>query len=112
MISRHHPCLFLLGFLAVTQPARARGEAVMTFRSLTPDAALTVARAALAKCRDDGFQIAVAVPGRAGNPQVMPQSRFADPHTPVTDRCKAWTAITFREKISVLAKVVPGPCSM
>ena len=37
----------------------------------------------------------------------MPQSRFADPHTPVTDRCKAWTAITFREKISVLAKVVP-----
>lgn len=38
---------------------------------------------------------------------MMPQSRFADPHTPVTDRCKAWTAITFREKISVLAKVVP-----
>ena len=67
MISRHHPCLFLLGFLAVTRPARARGEAVMTFRSLTPDAALTVARAALAKCRDDGFQI--AVPGRAGNPR-------------------------------------------
>jgi uncharacterized protein GlcG (DUF336 family) len=63
---------------------------------LTPDTALKAAQAALARCRANGFQVAVAVVDRMGVPQVLLRDRFAGPHTPDTAMGKAWTAVSFR----------------
>lgn len=76
--------------------ATAAREPLVTFKSLSLDAALEAARAALAECRKQGFQVAVSVVDRAGNLQVTLRDRYAGPHTPETARRKAWTAISFR----------------
>lgn len=71
-------------------------EALVTFKALTPEMALELARASLESCRGQGFQVAVAVVDRAGLPQVVLRDRFAGPHTPSTATGKAWTAVSFR----------------
>lgn len=78
-------------------------------RSLTPETALKAAQAALKKCRDDGFQVAVAVVDRSGLGQVMLRDRFAGPHTPRMAADKAWSAVTFRTNTADLEQVTrPG----
>ena len=52
-----------------------------TRRALTPETALKAAQAAMAKCRADGFQVAVAVVDRCGLTQVLLRDRFAGAHT-------------------------------
>lgn len=71
-------------------------EALVTYKSLSPELALDLARAVLADCRQRGFQVAVAVVDRFGVPQVMLRDRFAGPHTTGTASGKAWTAVSFR----------------
>lgn len=107
MKTAHLSLWILLGSLTTPQFAQAEGEATMTFKTLTPAAALTVAQAALKNCSDAGYQIAVSVVDRAGVPQVMLRDRFAGPHTPETAERKAWTAVSFKQETSVLAEVVP-----
>jgi len=46
--------------LSVAALAHAE-DAIVTYKSLAPDTALDLARAALQQCRKDGFQIAVVV---------------------------------------------------
>jgi uncharacterized protein GlcG (DUF336 family) len=77
-------------------------EALVTHKVLAPETALELARAALDGCRGKGFQVAVAVVDRFGQPQVMLRDRFAGPHTPTTASGKAWTAVTFRTNTSDL----------
>ena len=72
-------------------------------RSLTPETALTAARAALDACRKQGFQVAVAVTDRAGITQVLLRDRFAGPHTVEVAANKAWTAVSFRTSTTALA---------
>ena len=69
---------------------------LFTQKSLTPAAALKVARATLEACRKAGYQASVAVVDRGGNMQVMLRDRFAGPHTPEVSRKKAYTALSFR----------------
>ncbi|MCL4798357.1 MAG: heme-binding protein [Burkholderiales bacterium] len=83
----------------------AAQDATFNVRLLTPETALTAAQAALKKCRDNGFQVAVAVVDRMGVPQVLLRDRFAGPHTPDTAHGKAWTAVSFRTNTSELANV-------
>jgi uncharacterized protein GlcG (DUF336 family) len=70
---------------------------------LTPETALTAARAALDACRKQGFQVAVAVTDRAGITQVLLRDRFAGPHTVEVAANKAWTAASFRTSTTALA---------
>lgn len=72
-------------------------------RSLTPETALTAARAALDACRKQGFQVAVAVTDRAGITQVLLRDRFAGPHTVEVAANKAWTAASFRTSTTAFA---------
>jgi uncharacterized protein GlcG (DUF336 family) len=75
----------------------ARGEdALITYKSLSPEVALELARAALTACRERGFQVAVAVVDRFGVTQIVLRDRFAGPHTVPAATGKAWTAITTR----------------
>lgn len=79
-------------------------EATFETRSLTPEAALTAAQAALKSCRDAGFQVAVAVTDRTGLPIVMLRDRFAGAHTPETATRKAYTAASFKMDTTSLGK--------
>lgn len=71
-------------------------QATFALRSITPDAALKAARAALASCQKSGYQVAAAVTDRGGLPLVMLRDRFAGPHTPGTAQGKAYTALSFK----------------
>ena len=89
-------------------PLRAQEELV-TFKSMNVDLALALARAALADCQKQGYQVAVAVVDRFGVTQVLLRDRFAGAHTVPTATGKAWTAVSFRPDTSELvAATHPG----
>jgi len=96
--------LLALAVPASTLPARAQ-DATHAVRLLTPETALAAAQAALKKCRDSGWQVAVAVVDRGGITQVMLRDRFAGAHTPRTAAGKAWTAVSFRTPTTELARM-------
>jgi uncharacterized protein GlcG (DUF336 family) len=101
-------CVLALGVAAA--PASQAQDATFSVRLLTPDTALKAAQAALARCRANGFQVAVAVVDRMGVPQVMLRDRFAGPHTPDTAVGKAWTAVSFRTNTTdFAASTASGP---
>ncbi len=92
----------------IAAPVRA-DESLVTFKSMTVEVALDLARAALADCRKQGYQVAVAVVDRFGVPQVVLRDRFAGAHTVPTATGKAWTAVSFRTNTSdLVAATGPG----
>ena len=93
--------------LLLASPASAQ-SATFTVKQLTPETALKAAQAALAKCRADGFQVAVAIVDRSGITQALVRDRFAGPHTIEVATNKAWSAVSFRTNTSELAKAT-GP---
>ena len=102
---RKHLVLAALAILVIVgRPAQAE-EALVEFKILTVGTALELAQAALESCRNGGFQVAVSVVDRFGNPQVLLRDRYAGPHTPETARRKAWTAVSFRTDTLELSKV-------
>ncbi len=93
--------------LAALSPAPSRAEdAIVTYKSLAPDAAYDLARAALEQCRKDGFQVAVVVIDRFGAPLVMLRDRYAGLAAPATATGKAWTAVNFGRDTSDLLKAI------
>ncbi len=109
MISLKTPFAFAICLLAIGSPARADEHALFATQSLTPEIALKAMRAALDKCRAEGYQVAVAVVDRAGNLQALVRDRYAGAHTPDTARRKAWTATSFRTNTTELAELTqPG----
>lgn len=100
--------LLLLGCLFQVQ-AQAEDGATYSTRNLTVETALKAAQAALKKCRDSGWQVAVAVADRSGVQQVMLRDRYAGAHTTRTAGGKAWTAVSFRSNTSALVDLTqPG----
>jgi len=85
----------------LTAPA-ATQEALVTYKSLSPELAQDLAKATLAECRKRGFQVSVAVVDRFGVTQVLLRDRFAGPHTVSTASGKAWTAASFRTSTTEL----------
>jgi uncharacterized protein GlcG (DUF336 family) len=98
----------LVVFTLISISARAQ-ESLVTYKSLSTELSLNIARAALADCQRRGYQVAVAVVDRFGITQVMLRDRFAGPHTPATASGKAWTAVSFRTNTTELnANSQPG----
>jgi len=87
-------------------PAMAADDAIVVYKSLSPDVALEAAQAALKKCRGNGFQVAVSVVDRFGQPQVMLRDRYAGLPSADTATGKAYTALSFRSATSDLAKSI------
>lgn len=83
-------------------------EGTFEMKMLTPEVALKAAQAALEACRNNGWQVAVAVVDRGGNVQAMLRDRFAGPHTPDVATGKAWTAVSFRTNTTELIDMT-GP---
>ena len=78
-------------------------QGVFQTKSLTPETALSAAKAAMEFCRKQGYQVGVAVVDRAGLAQVVLRDRFAGPHTLDVASNKAWTAASFRTPTAALA---------
>jgi uncharacterized protein GlcG (DUF336 family) len=98
----------LVVVLSLTSAVRAE-DALVAYKSLSPELALDLARAALNECRKRGYQAAVAVVDRFGITQVMLRDRFAGAHTPATAAGKAWTAASFRiNTTELVASTQPG----
>jgi uncharacterized protein GlcG (DUF336 family) len=91
--------------LLVTSAVLAQtSTATHTVRVLTPEAAQKAVNAAMAECRRQGFQVAVAVVDRSGVTQALLRDRFAGAHTPEVAANKAWTAVSFRTSTTDLAR--------
>lgn len=90
--------------IALAAGAACAQQALFETKSLTPEAALTAARAALEQCRKAGYQVSVAVVDRAGLAQVLLRDRFATAHTVDIALDKAWTAASFKIPTTELAK--------
>ena len=103
---RYPTMIVAVALMLGAAPAVAGDDAIVVYKSLAPEVALEAAQAALKKCRDNGFQIAVAVVDRSGQPQVMLRDRFAGLHAPDTAVRKAYTAVSFRTATSDLVKSV------
>ena len=98
-----------LALLATTAALAQTSTATHTVRVLTPEAAQKAVNAAMAECRRQGFQVAVAVVDRAGVTQSLLRDRFAGAHTPDVAADKAWTAVSFRTPTTELARATqPG----
>jgi uncharacterized protein GlcG (DUF336 family) len=87
-------------------PALAGDDALVGYKSLSPEIALEAAQAALKKCRDSGFQIVVVVVDRFGQPQVLLRDRYAGLPAADIATAKAYTALSFRRSTAELAKMV------
>lgn len=80
-----------------------------TYSTLTTEAALQAAQAALEHCRKEGFTVAVAVVDRGGQPLALLRDNLAGVHTINTAIGKAATAASFRTDTSELAATtLPG----
>ena len=89
----------------MASPVAAQDDgALVTFQVMKPEVALTLAQAALENCREQGYQVGVAVVDRFGVTQVFLRDRFAGPHVEETARRKAWTAVSFRTDTLTLAE--------
>lgn len=108
MTRPHRLPLLPAAFLCAIGGATAQ-EALVTYKTLSPELAQELARATLESCRAQGYQVAVAVVDRFGQTQVMLRDRFAGPHTPTTATGKAWTAVSFRTNTTdLLPLTAPG----
>ena len=97
------PALAALALCAQVGLAAGAPEATYAVKQLTPETALTAAQAALAHCRQAGYQVAVAVVDRSGLVQVLLRDRYAGAHTLDIAPQKAWTAASFRLPTAALA---------
>jgi uncharacterized protein GlcG (DUF336 family) len=79
---------------ALPLPAAAQG--VVNEPTLSTNAAIEVARTALAHCRRDGQKVAVTVVDHAGRPKVMLRDDGAAPHAGEHSFRKAYTALTYK----------------
>jgi uncharacterized protein GlcG (DUF336 family) len=103
MCGRNSLGVVLLLALCVT-PAVADDDALVTYKSLSPEVALEAAQGALKKCRDNGFQVVVVVVDRFGQPQVLLRDRYAGLPAADIATAKAYTALSFRSSTADLAK--------
>ncbi|MCO5100520.1 MAG: heme-binding protein [Burkholderiaceae bacterium] len=93
-----------LAVAAALAPPAARAEATFATRSLVAEVANKAALAALEACRNEGFQVGVAVTDRSGVLQAFVRDRYAGAHTVEVATNKAWTAASFRMTTAMLGE--------
>ena len=84
----------LLALFAVAPPAAA--QPVANEATVSTDAALQIATAAMAQCRSDGQKVTVSVVDHAGREKIRVRDDGAAPHTELHSFRKAYTALTYK----------------
>ena len=67
MIGYRRLCFAACTAAGLSVATAAAQDAIVTFKSLSPDVAVEAAQAALESCRAEGYQVAVSVVDRGGN---------------------------------------------
>ena len=83
----------------------AGDDALVVYKSLSPEVALEAAQAAMKTCRTNGYQVAISMVDRFGQPQVLLRDRFAGLPAADIATAKAYTALSFRRSTAELAKM-------
>lgn len=86
----------LLALASSLAPSLANAQTVITERTLSQNAALEMASAALAACRKEGYKVTVTVLNRAARTIVVLHDDGANPHTLENSLRKAYTSLTYR----------------
>src|SRR5258706_6123975 len=86
----------LLAGCLIAVPLGAAAQAVVNEPALSANAAIEVARAALAHCRREGQKVTVSVIDHAGRPKVSVRDDGAAPHSVEHAFRKAYTALTYK----------------
>ncbi len=97
------PAILALSSFAISTSHADDDSILVEFKSLKPEAAMTVVMETLNACREMGYQVGVSVVDRMGVMQAAVKDQYAGPHTLETSRRKAWTAISFRTDTLALA---------
>lgn len=93
--------------IASATPVQSQdSDALVRFNSMRPDLAVELAQAALANCRESGYQVAIAVVDRFGQTQAVIRDQYAGAHTVNTAIAKAWTAVSFRTSTLELDQLI------
>jgi uncharacterized protein GlcG (DUF336 family) len=103
-MKQHFNAVAVAVLVMAATPGAQAADATYAVKLMAPETALKAAQGALKKCRDSGYQVAVAVLDRSGVPQVMLRDRYAGMHTPDAAVGKAWTAISFKTSSLSLAE--------
>jgi len=85
---------------------------ILTERNISLQLALSIAQAAMAACKTDGYDVSVAVVDRAGDLKVMLRADTANPHNADLARRKAYTSRTFKVPSMDVAKRTNGPTEL
>ena len=80
--------------LAAAVPLTAQGQA-LTERNISLQLARTIADAAIAACKKDGYDVTVAVVDRAGDLKLLLRHDTSNPHNADLARRKAYTSRTY-----------------
>ena len=86
--------LALVAMLALAAPAAAQNT--VNEATVSTDAALQIAQAALAQCRGDGQKVTVSVVDHAGREKIRVRDDGASPHSELHAFRKAYTALTYK----------------
>jgi len=92
----------LLMFCSVT--AVSAEEKLVSYTSMSLDLALSAAKSAMRSCRDQGYQVSVAVIEKGGATQVVLRDQLAGIFTPDVAIRKARTALSFQTNTSNLVE--------
>lgn len=111
-MSKRNVGMAAMAAASLTLGGAAWADGMVNYKMMSPEVAMKAAQVALAKCRADGYQVAVAVVDRGGITQVVLRDRFAGPHTPEAAVRKAWTAVSFRTNTGELANTTASGPSM
>ena len=95
---------FIAAVLASGPSFAQSGPGLVSERSLSTNAALELATAALDRCRADGYKVSITVLNRHASTAVMLSDDGVNPHTVENSLRKAYTAFTTRSSTAEMAK--------
>jgi uncharacterized protein GlcG (DUF336 family) len=90
--------------IASLLPLSAGAQALISERSLSLNAAMEMATAALERCRADGYKVSITVLNRHARTAVVLSDDGVNPHTIENSLRKAYTAFTTRAPTADMAK--------
>lgn len=89
-------CLVPATVLSLVSSASLAQVTLVTERSISANAAMELATAALAACRKHGSQVTITVLDHAGRTKVVLRDDGANPHSVEHSYRKAYTSLTYR----------------